>query len=469
MPAQNVIITGVWKDDKNNNGTPDVDELFYDANGGDGKPYTTVGSKVEGETALTVTVEDNRYTKDGYTFTGWNTAADGSGQAVAVGSTYELNPDAVDTVYAQWALDEITYDVIYHSNYMNGNDEKATAENEVLGLDGIEILSPDKVKADTEEGKFKGDAFTSGLKWTDPESEKTYQFLGWSLAPKTAVVYQAGDKFNGKAEQAQQTPAADDAGVANTVTNSLRTLLAMVATTSKAEDSPLELYAQWGLITITKETTSTPPNGAETYAVGDTISYKITVTNDGSQPVTNITVTDKLVDGEWTIEKLGVGDEWVKEVEYVVKDSDVNAENNGVLTNVATGKVEKDPNDPDAPEVPVDPGETKDPIPAPTTPSGGGNPSRPPKDEPTEEPDEEIPEDDTPLAPAEIEEDDTEIDDGDTPYAGYEEEPDEEVAEEPTPFSPYTGDDRHTAAWGFVSLLSLAGIAVVARKRREEE
>ena len=69
----------------------------------------------------------------------------------------------------------------------------------------------------------------------------------------------------------------------------------------------------------------------------------------------------------------------------------------------------------------------------------------------------------------EIEEDDEpEIDDGDTPYAGYEEEPDEEVAEEPTPFSPYTGDDRHTAVWSIISLLSLAGIAVVARKRKEE-
>jgi len=92
------------------------------------------------------------------------------------------------------------------------------------------------------------------------------------------------------------------------------------------------------------------------------------------------------------------------------------------------------------------------------------SPSRPPKP-PVEEPDEPIDDPETPLAPIE---EDPEIDDPETPLAPYEEEPDEEISEEPTPFSPYTGDDRHTAVWGFVSLLSLAGIVVVARKRREE-
>ena len=102
------------------------------------------------------------------------------------------------------------------------------------------------------------------------------------------------------------------------------------------------------------------------------------------------------------------------------------------------------------------------------------NPSRPPKDpdptpDPVVDPDEPIDDPDTPLAPGTIDEPEEPIDDPDTPLAPYEEEPDEEISEEPTPLSPYTGDDRHTAVWGFVSLLSLAGIVVVARKRREEE
>ena len=78
------------------------------------------------------------------------------------------------------------------------------------------------------------------------------------------------------------------------------------------------------------------------------------------------------------------------------------------------------------------------------------DPTPDPEPDPTDETDEPIEEPDTPLAP-------------------YEEEPDEPIEEEPTPFSPYTGDDRHTGVWGLVSLLSLAGIVAVARKRREEE
>ena len=85
---------------------------------------------------------------------------------------------------------------------------------------------------------------------------------------------------------------------------------------------------------------------------------------------------------------------------------------------------------------------------------------------PVEEPDEPIDEPDTPLAPIE-EEPDEPVEEPDSPFAPAEEEP-EEIGEEPMPFSPYTGDDRHTAVWGLVSLLSLAGIVVVARKRREE-
>jgi uncharacterized repeat protein (TIGR02543 family) len=39
-------------------------------------------------------------TKDGYTFTGWNTASDGTGTAYAAGGTYSANANV--TLYAQW-------------------------------------------------------------------------------------------------------------------------------------------------------------------------------------------------------------------------------------------------------------------------------------------------------------------------------------------------------------------------------
>ena len=55
----------------------------------------------EGHVDDIVTVADNEFTRDGYTFTGWNTKADGSGDSYAEGDDYTLTPSD-DVLYAQW-------------------------------------------------------------------------------------------------------------------------------------------------------------------------------------------------------------------------------------------------------------------------------------------------------------------------------------------------------------------------------
>ena len=113
---------------------------------------------------------------------------------------------------------------------------------------------------------------------------------------------------------------------------------------------------QEGHITIEKITTSEPANG-EAYVLGETIEYKITVTNDGNLTITDITVTDELTGDEWTIESLAPGKDDVHEgVSYTVKEADVLA---GEVLNVATATGTSP--DPDKPDVPVTPGEDKEP------------------------------------------------------------------------------------------------------------
>jgi hypothetical protein len=105
------------------------------------------------------------------------------------------------------------------------------------------------------------------------------------------------------------------------------------------------------------------------------------------------------------------------------------------------------------------------------TPVSGRTPTTPTSNPPTEEEPTEINDPDTPLAPATVEDvDDEEVADNESPLAGFEVEPeeDDEIAEEATPLSPFTGDTRHTVVWGIVSILSLLGIVLVARKRKEE-
>lgn len=76
--------------------------MAYDGNSATGGAAPTDGSSPYGGGA-TVTVLGNTgsLVKTGYTFAGWNTAADGSGTAYAAGSTFGISASTV--LYAQWA------------------------------------------------------------------------------------------------------------------------------------------------------------------------------------------------------------------------------------------------------------------------------------------------------------------------------------------------------------------------------
>ena len=104
-----------------------------------------------------------------------------------------------------------------------------------------------------------------------------------------------------------------------------------------------------GHLTVDKVTTSkTPEKG---YNTGDTIEYKITVTNDGNLTITDITVTDELTGDEWQLESLAPGESKDYTTAYTVTEADVKA---GEVLNVATAKGTSP--DPENPEPPVKPG-----------------------------------------------------------------------------------------------------------------
>ena len=59
-----------------------------------------------------LTIKANAFTRTDYHFLGWNTAADGTGTAYEVGTTFNLTENV--TLYAQWAHDQAT--VKYDAN-----------------------------------------------------------------------------------------------------------------------------------------------------------------------------------------------------------------------------------------------------------------------------------------------------------------------------------------------------------------
>lgn len=87
----------------------DPAHLIYNANTGS----TSQTRRTDGVVDQTLTVIANPFTRSGYTFTGWNTQADGRGKAYAAGNGFRLvadpksNPVNTSVLYAQWRINRV--------------------------------------------------------------------------------------------------------------------------------------------------------------------------------------------------------------------------------------------------------------------------------------------------------------------------------------------------------------------------
>lgn len=136
----------------------------YDANGGTDAPAASTGLYYGEHKYLTTSVP----TREGYTFAGWNTKADGTGTSYASGA--ECTDDANVTFYAQWKIK--TYTVSYSANGGSGAPASQT--------------------------KTHGAALT--LSTVEPALDG-YVFQGWATDSASAsAAYQPGASFTANAD-----------------------------------------------------------------------------------------------------------------------------------------------------------------------------------------------------------------------------------------------------------------------------
>ena len=76
--------------------------ITFDGNGSTGGTTPSAGSYTTGGTAFSVPANTGTLVKTGYTFSGWNTAANGTGTDYAAGSS-TISPVTNTTLYAQWS------------------------------------------------------------------------------------------------------------------------------------------------------------------------------------------------------------------------------------------------------------------------------------------------------------------------------------------------------------------------------
>ena len=137
-------------------------KLTYDANGGAGTIDSATGAAGE-----SVTVAENGFTRDNYTFTGWNTQADGKGTAYKAGDSFTLT-DKDTVLYAQWSKNApAQVKVSYNANGGVGTMESVTGDV------GSKIV-------------IQQNGFT----------RSEYTFTGWNTqADGKGTAYKAGDSF----------------------------------------------------------------------------------------------------------------------------------------------------------------------------------------------------------------------------------------------------------------------------------
>ena len=100
--------------------TPHTYTVTFDANGGTGASLTQTGFNY-GEAKQ---LERNRFTRNGYVFTGWNTEAGGTGDSYAdrasVKDLTQTDKGNV-TLYAQWSLSSTSWIITYNANGGTGS------------------------------------------------------------------------------------------------------------------------------------------------------------------------------------------------------------------------------------------------------------------------------------------------------------------------------------------------------------
>jgi uncharacterized repeat protein (TIGR02543 family) len=126
--------------------------ITYNANGGTGSvdaqpKYTGLDRTLSDGTGLS---------REGYTFAGWNTQADGNGTPYAAGANYSAN--AAVTLYAQWTP-------TYTATFADGNDNTGWTIAPASGVEGTTVTvsysGENKVKSVTVKAK---PATMAGLK-----------------------------------------------------------------------------------------------------------------------------------------------------------------------------------------------------------------------------------------------------------------------------------------------------------------
>ncbi len=177
--------------------------VSYDGNGNTGGTAPSDQTKIEG-ISLTLSSNSGNLSRSNYSFTGWNTAADGSGTDYGEGDSYTTDADV--TLYAQWTALP-TYTVSYDGN---GNTA-GTAPSDQTKIEGVSLtLSSNSGNLSRSNYSFTGwntEADGSGTEYGEGDSYTTDAdvtlYAQWTALPTYTVSYDGNGNTAGTAPSDQ--------------------------------------------------------------------------------------------------------------------------------------------------------------------------------------------------------------------------------------------------------------------------
>ena len=196
----------------------DPAHLIYNANTGS----TSQTRRTDGVVDQTLTVIANPFTRTGYTFTGWNTQADGRGRAYAAGNGFRLvadpksNPVNTSVLYAQWRINRVA--LKFDPNGGIGGYPDITAD----------AFTTVTIPADAKEPKVQRPGF---------------RFTGWAMKPTPG----AGDTILGPGKGTVSMP---DRGSITVYAQWAPAMTTLPFTGGQAQMPTIWLYAGFALMLI---------------------------------------------------------------------------------------------------------------------------------------------------------------------------------------------------------------------------
>ncbi len=174
--------------------------VIYSKNGADGGAVPSGITCYPGDT-VTVSRNTGSLTKNGYSFTGWNTLANGEGESYQSGDCLVM-PESNVWLYAQWTADPV-YSVTYHAedaesgsvpvdsgNYLEGETVTVSGNTGGLVRSGWSFIG-----WNTKESGL-GTGYTCGSQFIIEKTDVDL-YAAWTSDPVYTVTYHAADAESG--------------------------------------------------------------------------------------------------------------------------------------------------------------------------------------------------------------------------------------------------------------------------------